>query len=90
MIFNSFINWASSLLSGLINAIFPIADLNFISNTVGYWNSYLIPYMNYANWFFPVTDLFYCISFIIGCELLIFSFKITRWIGSIITVGVIK
>lgn len=45
---------------------------------------------NWVNFFFPIDTLFQIITLFIFVEFISFLFKLARWIGSILTAGILK
>lgn len=46
-------------------------------------------YFNWVNFFFPIDTLFLIIGLFILVEFVSFVYKLTRWIGSILTAGLL-
>lgn len=92
-IFQSAMDWAAAVLAGLINTIFPAADsatLVKLDSAIDQWNAGVLYQIRLANWFFPVDLLIGLIAYIALVELTLFGIKATRYVASILTVGIIK
>jgi hypothetical protein len=65
------------------------ADLTNVSNITGAFQS-VRGYLMTANQFFPVDLAFTVLGVIISFEIALALWKLIRWVGSIISVGIIK
>lgn len=87
-IFSILSDYSYSLLSALIG-IFPSADSGMISNIHNNTVIFRDMFQSFE-YIFPATLFFTVLAFVITVESLMFLFKASRWILSIISVGVVK
>jgi hypothetical protein len=91
MIIKTIIDFASSVLVYIVT-LFPDQTAGDVVNIVNIVQSVgtIENYFAAANFWFPVDTLFLVLQIILAFELGIAIYKIARWIGSIISVGIIK
>ena len=83
-IFFSIITWIVSLAP-----VMTSQDYNNISSITNAINSF-VDMIYWSSFFFPINLAFIIISLIITIEFILFSIKAIRWIGSIVSGGIIK
>lgn len=88
MIFQLLQDYSFSILTAVLG-LFPDADSSWIT-TLTHATDQFKNYFDAFNWFFPVNDFFVIFTFVLVCESLMFFFKATRWILSIVTIGTVK
>jgi hypothetical protein len=87
------------ILSAIINLLLPIVDFvigflpsadpgvtNFINSTTAYFRNILLV----GNTYFDMNSLLLVLSFILTIEIIIMTYKLTKWIVAVITAGFFK
>lgn len=88
-------NLLSEIMFGVITWIVNLApvmtsqDYNNVSSITNAINSFL-DIIYWSSFFFPINLAFIIISLIITIEFILFTIKAIRWIGSIVSGGIIK
>jgi len=88
MIFDAILFVAIGFLSFFIQ-LFPQADSNIVSQITTTLTSFR-SYSSDASWIFPLDLFFPLLTTVIIIEFFINTFKLFRWLASIVTFGIIK
>lgn len=80
---------SAEILISLLVSPLPNTDLAIVSQIQSSLTAF-VGYLQTANFFFPVTVLGGVLASIFSMELILFTWKLIRWIASIISVGIVK
>ena len=91
MIFHAIFNFFYTVATYIIGLLPDLtdADLSNIDNVTNAFQS-VRGYLLTANQFFPVDLAFIVLGVIISFEIALAVWKLIRWVGSILSVGIIK
>jgi len=91
MILQTVVNALTTITIWIIN-LSPSATPTDIENIEKMTNIFIDArnIFNWVNFFFPVDTLFQIIGLFILVEFISFVFKVSRWIGSILSAGLLK
>ena len=88
MIFNSIVTFIVGVANFLLSLL-PSADSG-ITATIGSYITVFRTTIAQAGWFFPVDTFMYLMTAYILIMGIVLTWKLVRWIGSILTAGIIK
>lgn len=88
MIFEALLSFCYFILGAFLQLL-PLTDPATTAKITQYTSSFR-SYAAGAAWFFPIDTIFGFMAVVFAIELVIFTYKVVRWVMSMLTVGVVK